>query len=159
MEEQRICENKKICEICNVVFTRNSNYLRHLTTEKHNEKMNYKNKNKYNYVCNKCNFTCYKKSNYNIHMLSKKHLITNDLYTEINNEVKNKNVELEIFKNEIMSKFNIMEEQNKVLIEMASSHTPSTIIQNNNKISNQQFNMNVFLNETCKDAMNMSDFI
>ena len=146
-------EEQKICEVCNIQFNKNSNYLRHLTTIKHNEKINNKQKNKY--VCNKCNFTCSKKSNYNVHILSSKHLISNDK----NNDAKNKNIlELELFKNEIMTKFNIMEEQNKVLIEMASSHTPSTIIQNNN-VSNQQFNMNVFLNETCKDAMNMSEFI
>jgi len=35
-----------------------------------------------------------------------------------------------------------------------------TNIQNNNKtINNTQFNLNVFLQQTCKDAINMSDFI
>jgi hypothetical protein len=45
-------------------------------------------------------------------------------------------------------------EQNKQLIELASKTTNTTNITNNNK-----FNLNVFLNSTCKDAVNMSDFI
>jgi hypothetical protein len=36
---------------------------------------------------------------------------------------------------------------------------PSTTITTNCNNNNKQFNLNVFLNEKCKDAMNMSDFI
>jgi hypothetical protein len=36
--------------------------------------------------------------------------------------------------------------------------TPQNII-NNNNITNNQFNLNIFLNEKCKDALNMSEFI
>ena len=35
---------------------------------------------------------------------------------------------------------------------------PQNII-NNNNITNNQFNLNIFLNEKCKDALNMSEFI
>jgi hypothetical protein len=43
----------------------------------------------------------------------------------------------------------------------ASSSAPSTNITNNNMINcyNQTFNMQFFLNEQCKDAMNMKDFV
>jgi hypothetical protein len=58
-------------------------------------------------------------------------------------------------------------EQNKELIlenkdfkdklyELASK--PS-IINNTKNIHNKQFNLNIFLNETCKNAMNLSDFV
>ena len=46
-------------------------------------------------------------------------------------------------------------EQNNKLIELVSE--PKTINTNNNNTNN--FNINMFLNETCKDAMNISDFI
>lgn len=37
---------------------------------------------------------------------------------------------------------------------------PSTVTNNNNTINNnQKFNLNFFLNETCKDAMNIQEFI
>ena len=55
-------------------------------------------------------------------------------------------------------------EQNEKLMEMAKScGTGNTINTNshntNNVNSNNNFNMNFFLNETCKDAMNIKDFI
>ena len=36
---------------------------------------------------------------------------------------------------------------------------PTTINQTTNNNNNQRFNINVFLNETCKDAINFSDFV
>ena len=52
----------------------------------------------------------------------------------------------------------LMTEQNKIIQEIVNK--PSKNITNfNNQTNNQQFNMNVFLNETCKDAMNLSEFI
>jgi hypothetical protein len=53
-------------------------------------------------------------------------------------------------------------EQNKTIIEVAknSQINNNTINNNNNSHShNKTFNLQFFLNETCKDAMNMKDFI
>jgi hypothetical protein len=47
----------------------------------------------------------------------------------------------------------LLVEQNHTIIELSKKDTTTT---NNN---NQKFNLNFFLNDTCKDAMNMSDFI
>jgi len=49
-------------------------------------------------------------------------------------------------------------EQNKTIIEVAKNSQVNNTISNSNN-NNKTFNMNVFLNETCKDAMNMKDFI
>ena len=49
-------------------------------------------------------------------------------------------------------------EQNHTILELAKKDTTT----NNNTINNnnnQKFNLNFFLNNTCKDAMNMSEFI
>jgi hypothetical protein len=48
-------------------------------------------------------------------------------------------------------------EQQKKILEMGAT----TNITNNNNITqnNNKFNLNVFLNETCKDALNLSDFL
>ncbi len=54
---------------------------------------------------------------------------------------------------EIVNK--VIEQTNKVLDTVKTSNTNTTITTNNN----QKFNINVFLNEQCKDAMNLSDFI
>jgi hypothetical protein len=47
-------------------------------------------------------------------------------------------------------------EQNKQLIELAKK---PTMVNYNNNNNNNQFNLNFFLNETCKNAMNIQDFI
>jgi hypothetical protein len=48
---------------------------------------------------------------------------------------------------------------NKALDLCKSINTNTTIIQTNNQTNNQKFNINLFLNETCKDAINFSDFM
>jgi hypothetical protein len=48
--------------------------------------------------------------------------------------------------------------QNKELMEIVKNGTNNTI-NNNINSHNKTFNLQVFLNETCKDAMNISDFI
>ena len=59
---------------------------------------------------------------------------------------------------EIVNK--VIEQTNKVLDTVKSSNINTTITtNNNNNNNNQKFNINVFLNEQCKDAMNFSDFI
>ena len=52
-------------------------------------------------------------------------------------------------------------EQNARIIElMNTKNTVTHIINNNdNKTINNQFNLNLFLNETCRDAMNINEFI
>jgi len=47
-------------------------------------------------------------------------------------------------------------EQQKKILEMGPGTTNN--ITNNNTMNNK-FNLNVFLNETCKDALNLSDFL
>ena len=52
----------------------------------------------------------------------------------------------------------LMIEQNKHMMELAKNAGHNTI-NNNNTNCNNKFNLNVFLNETCKDAITMDDFI
>jgi hypothetical protein len=58
-----------------------------------------------------------------------------------------------------------IQEQNKeqfLLINKFIEREPTQIINttnNNNNTTNQTFNLNVFLNETCKDAMNVKEFL
>jgi hypothetical protein len=48
----------------------------------------------------------------------------------------------------------------KSVIELCKNGTSNNIVNSNNVNSNNKtFNLQVFLNETCKDAMNMSDFV
>jgi len=48
-------------------------------------------------------------------------------------------------------------EQNKQMLELSKDRNITNNITQNN--TNNKFNLNVFLNETCKDALNLSDFL
>ena len=52
-------------------------------------------------------------------------------------------------------------EQNKIMIEMAKNNSTTNNNNNNTNINshNKTFNLQLFLNETCKDAMNIMDFV
>jgi hypothetical protein len=54
---------------------------------------------------------------------------------------------------------NLVVEQNKTIIELAKNGTGQNINMQNVNNNNKTFNLNVFLNETCKDAMNIMDFV
>ena len=54
----------------------------------------------------------------------------------------------------------LMVEQNKQMIELAKNTGNNNTNTNNNITNNkQQFNLNFFLNDTCKNAMNIMDFV
>jgi len=73
---------------------------------------------------------------------------------KINNELVTNEVLLTIIKQNEEFK-QLLVEQNKQVISLASKPT----ITNNNNTLNNNFNLTVFLNETCKDAMNLTDFV
>ena len=180
-------ENEKseryTCVPCNYKTGRKDNYNRHIQSVRHLDKIYEKEKN---YTCSLCNFKCNKKTNYNIHLTSNKHIQNVKVNSETNKNIimsSSSNIE-EVFKNElivstIMSQLNtILEENNKNILaeqtklmvetqtklmkEMASNKGPSNVNNNNtinNNQTNNQFNLNMFLNETCKDAMNLSEFL
>jgi hypothetical protein len=54
---------------------------------------------------------------------------------------------------------NILIEQNKTIIELSKNNTITNNSITNNNINNKTFNLQFFLNETCKNAMNISEFV
>ncbi len=76
------------------------------------------------------------------------------------------NLVLEVVKQnqELINQNNEAHKQNQELtnkiVEMSKNGIGNTTITNsNNNSNNKTFNLNVFLNETCKDAMNIMDFV
>ena len=173
------------CIPCNYNTCRKDNYNRHLQSVRHLDKMAAKESK---HICSLCNYKCIKKSNYNVHLTSKKH-IQNIKIMEEKEINKTMTTNVEIFKNEIistlMNQFDcILDEKNKSILaeqthtrlmvetqtkliqEIANKPTnansitnSNTFNNNNNQTNNHQFNLNMFLNETCKDAMNLSEFL
>lgn len=85
-----------------------------------------------------------------------------EVLLEQNRELQNKLLEKE---NQLLEKENQMlaqnEEHHKQIIELASRQISNNtnINTQNNTHNNNQFNLQFFLNETCKDAMNIVDFV
>jgi len=89
-----------------------------------------------------------------------------EMHVELDNEEDVKllsTLVLEVVKQnkELMSQHNETQKQNqeltKQLFEICKNGTNNTMINNNSY--NKTFNLNVFLNEECKDAMNIMDFV
>jgi hypothetical protein len=144
------------CELCNYICHHKCNYNRHLSTKKHfnemtkmKEDIKVKTEDKKHFICSICNFECDKKSNYNIHLLSKKHIQNIKEQEQEQSKEINKNVmNVQSFKNDVIS--TLMNQMNLIHKTSINKH-PSTV--------KKQFNMNLFLNETCKNAMNLNEFI
>lgn len=154
-------KNAKIyeCKCCSFYSSNRRNYEVHLTTRKHKE-MTMNDENLANlakiYVCD-----CGKSYKYRQGLFSHRKKCS---YVETLQESESTTAIIDLikqntdFKELIIEQTRTIQEQNKSLLELASksSTTNNHCINTNN---NQKFNLNFFLNTTCKDAMNMSEFI
>jgi hypothetical protein len=148
-----------ICEKCDFVCSKKSNYEKHLLTRKHKNDDKKEQKNAEPNVC-----ICGKSFKYRqglfVHRKTcidyNKNVTTDGLVLE--NEI-NKKIDSTTDK-ELKELVKELIKQNGELVKTINEIVPkigNTNITNNN--NNNNFNLNVFLNEQCKDALNISDFI
>ena len=140
------------CEICVFRCSKKSNYDAHILTRKHS--FNTKNAVSSDTVnCINCNKNYKTRTGLWYHMKS---CGSNDsVLKELSETESLKILVTEVIKNNSeLQKQNI--ELHKKIIDVCSNNASSNVtnIQNNNKT----FNLNFFLNEKCKDAMNISEF-
>ena len=138
-------------------------------------------KNALNFECQNCNFECNKKSNYDKHLLTSKHknrtklnslepkkcqtficsncervyMARNSLWYHnkkctLKVETKKETTDKEL----IMLLIKENSEMKNLVLEVCKNIKPTNITN-----INKTFNLNVFLNEECKDAMNIMDFV
>jgi hypothetical protein len=153
---------KIICEACNFKCSKISNYNTHILTRKHKmltnvDIENAKNAEKFVCVCGKeynhrQSLSVHKKKCYNI--------INKNICKEIENTEENsKTIEL-TDKNLIITLIQQNTELQKQMLEVIKNGTnTNNIINNTTNSNNKTFNLQLFLNETCKDAMNIMDFV
>jgi len=163
-----------ICESCQYKTRNKKDYKKHCLTAKHiKTQITQKNAK---YSCEHCQFFSDNKTDYNRHLSTAKHLknMPELVVPPLQQEQKNYHDDddddamKEMFSNIfekmmteqtqfIQEKFQELAEKqestNEKLIEIASHPTTTTINNNNNN-----FNLNFFLNETCKDALVIDDF-
>jgi hypothetical protein len=141
---------KYCCELCDFNTSKKIDYARHTQTQKHKNNVlttgdNAKNSPKY--VC-EC---CEKKYNDRAGLWRHKKKCLGENVIIDNDDPTDKELILMLIK------------QNSQLIQQNSdlvkNGTHNTTISNNTNSHNKTFNMQFFLNETCKDAMNIMDFV
>jgi hypothetical protein len=146
---------KYVCELCDYNTINKKDFNKHNLTRKHITKqnegintvflcncgLNFNNRSSLSEHKNKCSQPINYPPNTN--------LITPELVIEMltnNKELLNDNKEMK----------QILIQQTNTINELVKNGTNNTI---NNSNSNNTFNLNFFLNETCKNAINMPDFI
>jgi hypothetical protein len=168
------------CEKCRFKCTRNAEWNRHIFTRKHlnvSECLPEKHEDKY-FTCECGKMYNYRQSLY-VHRKTCQESVL--LHTEDNMKKEepvaalantNQMIELLIkensdFKGIIVELVRSNADLQKQMLEICKSIQPSlngnsnilTNNSNNNSHNKTTFNMQVFLNETCKDAMNMKEFV
>ena len=156
------------CEHCDFKCSKQSNWSTHLLTRKHQNRMKLNEKNEVtaapSFVCKKCDKS-YKARNslwYHENKCSLKPVVAEKINADLierilddRQRILDDNAELRNF---IMEQSKITTETvNKALELCKPVNNNTTINQTNN--NNQRFNINLFLNEQCKDAINFSDFV
>jgi hypothetical protein len=152
------------CIKCNYFTTRESQYNRHLLTSKHNKTTDSNEKipiNKKTYKC-ECGRSYKHKTTLYAHRNNCK-ASTEECENILN--VEQTPISVETSNNSAMM-MALMQQNQTMLIENKELKTliidlASKVGNNNNNTitNNNSFNLNVFLNETCKDAININDFI
>ena len=161
------------CEQCHFTSCNKYDYSRHCLTAKHKNVTDVTDGDKQNannvsdYLCSNCNkyyksrngLWCHSKkctinpsSNKIINNVTENHVLDTNLILKLiqqNENLQNLLMQQSNEKSELINKF--MER------EPGNNNTINGNVTNNN--NNQKFNLNIFLNETCKDAMNIHEFI
>jgi hypothetical protein len=149
---------KYICEKCDYYTSKKSSFKTHTESKKHltticNE--NYAKNCSKQYSCNKCEKIY--KDRAGLWRHSKKCNKTNN-HDDIDGikllHMENKEI-IELLKQQMKENGELckqLKSQNETINELASKV-------GNQTINNKTFNLNLFLNETCKDALNISDFV
>jgi len=147
---------KFICEKCDYKCFKQSEWDKHILTLKHLKDDAELQKNLQNlqkFTCNCGNTYKYRQGlwNHKKKCLNKKE--------EINNPNENENVDL-TDKNLILTLIQQNNELQKQMLEVIKNGTNTNINNTvNNNSHNKTFNLQFFLNETCKNAMNIMDFV
>ena len=202
------------CDNCHYECSNQSDFNKHMTTDKHNRLTNTNKliaKIRPLFYCDTCHYGCSKQSDYNKHLATSKHdrltnpnkIITKTYvcgcgkqYKHMSSLCKHKtrchvsnqdviteefqpnekipyvetNLVIELlkqnhdFKDLMIEQSKQLAEQNKQNVELREQLLEAVKdgkLCNNttNNTTNNKFNLNLFLNETCKDAITMNEFI
>jgi hypothetical protein len=165
--------HKYSCSVCDYNTSKKCDYMKHLATDKHN--INTMEVNVGNMEVPKvAQFTCNCSRIFNTHggLWKHKQKCTNNntvnsnilqFQDNVKVDMNDSNLVIQIlkqnedFKQLIIDQNKTIMEQNNKLFEICKNVGNNN--NNNTNSHNKSFNLQFFLNETCKDALNISDFV
>jgi len=155
------------CEKCDFRCSKLSNWNKHILTSKHqtiqnNTKIIQKSADKYDCLCGKSyshssNFYTHRKKCTVVDIKQDDNVLIT-LVSEVvksNNEIQKQNIELQKQTNELQKQ---NQEMQKQILEVCKNGIVNNSVTHVNS-HNKTFNLQVFLNEDCKDAMNITEFV
>jgi hypothetical protein len=152
--------NQFVCLKCDFICSKKGDYNRHLTTRKHKNMENpYINEKKNitpEYIC-ECGKVYKHRQTLHSHKKKckfKKENLENLKEDNLENAKKIENDDNVDYKELFLKAMEKNDELVSKIVEMAPN-----IGNNNNNNINNKFNINVFLNDKCKDALNLMDFV
>ena len=153
MEARKSLKIPKIfeCKCCNYNTSNKKDYNKHLLTAKHKKEADGSINKPLYYICEFCEKQYKSRGSYWKHQQKCKNIPPiQEKLPETSTKTSDSQLIIELLKQN--------QELQKQLIEAVKTggqHIENQTVNNNN----QKFNLNFFLNEQCKDAINMSDFI
>ena len=161
------------CKSCNFICSKKGDYTRHISTRKHQIQQIQQNDNNIqhektsNHICNHCGaLYAHRASLYNHrkrcenhqNIIIKPQLVTGDeVCTPQTSDSGSKEI--------IQALLQDNREMRSLLVDLMKNNLGQTTNNHNNSHNvatnshNKTFNLQFFLNETCKDAMNITDFV
>ena len=148
------------CSDCNYKTQKKYNFYCHIKSKKHHQNVvkccddNDTDEENNIYLCEICNYSTNLYSNFTKHLNTQKHIMKNK---SKDNEIKTENEPSGLKITEEM--FCELVKSNQQLATIVQNGTNNIANINSNNNNTNTFNLNFFLNETCKDAINLKDFI
>jgi len=149
---------KFICEYCDFKCSKQSNFKIHLSTEKHKMMTNDDKNDDKKMPKNATPFICECGKSYKFRQglsIHKKKCIIHSANDSSNNHKFDSELVLELIKQNASLQQQLIANNSQNTI---TNNTNNTMNNSHNTVNNK-FNINVFLNEQCKDAINFTEFI
>jgi hypothetical protein len=156
-----ISPNKFICDVCTISCNRKTEWVRHIQTKKHISNKNGEISNILATSVTPMVCECGKSYSDRTGLWRHKKKCC-EKNTHDKNEPNDSNLIVQLIKQNQEFKELLIEQNTKLVDTITQSIKHNSITNNNNNhvnSHNKTFNLQVFLNEDCKDAMNISDFV